>query len=297
MNNPSPLVPQGTTPPRPKSSLYFKVLMILTVHVVVIGGMLLQGCKDTNSAPKTDASTSSQTASASPDTSAANTNNTPDTTSLPPQQPLPTVPSVSNAAVNPTPTLPPTASTPLPNNLPPTVATQPPGAASMGDTREYAVIHGDTLATIAHRNGVSLKSLMDANPGVNPRKLRVGQKLELPASSGAAATTAATGSAGAMDATAPAEGSSGIYTVKSGDMLLRIAHSHGTTVKKIMALNDLKSTSIRVGQKLKLPAPKSAAPAADSTAPAASAMQPLPSSGPVSVSASAAPTPASAVAN
>src|ERR1700691_5731013 len=47
MNTPSPLVPQGTQPPRRKSSLYFKVLMILTVHVVLIGGMLLQGCKDT----------------------------------------------------------------------------------------------------------------------------------------------------------------------------------------------------------------------------------------------------------
>ena len=32
-----------------------------------------------------------------------------------------------------------------------------------------------------------------------------------------------------------------------------------TTFKKIMALNDLKTTSIKVGQKLKLPAPKAAA--------------------------------------
>ena len=47
MNTNSPLIPQGTTPARGKSSLYFKVLMILTVHVVLIGGMLLQGCKDT----------------------------------------------------------------------------------------------------------------------------------------------------------------------------------------------------------------------------------------------------------
>src|ERR1700691_5784870 len=47
MNTPSPLVPQGTQPQRGKSSLYVKVLMILTVHVVLIGGMLLQGCKDT----------------------------------------------------------------------------------------------------------------------------------------------------------------------------------------------------------------------------------------------------------
>ena len=53
MNTNSPLIPQGTTPARGKSSLYFKVLMILTVHVVLIGGMLLQGCKVTVTNPRT----------------------------------------------------------------------------------------------------------------------------------------------------------------------------------------------------------------------------------------------------
>ena len=49
MNTPSPLIPLGAMPPRGKSSLYFKVLMVVTVHVVLIGGMLLQGCKDNTS--------------------------------------------------------------------------------------------------------------------------------------------------------------------------------------------------------------------------------------------------------
>src|SRR5271155_3562031 len=49
MNTPSPLVPQGTIPSRGKSTVFFKILMILAVHVVLIGGMLLQGCKDTKS--------------------------------------------------------------------------------------------------------------------------------------------------------------------------------------------------------------------------------------------------------
>ena len=48
MNTPSPLIPQGTIPAKGKVIFFFKVVMILAVHVVLIGGMLLQGCKDTN---------------------------------------------------------------------------------------------------------------------------------------------------------------------------------------------------------------------------------------------------------
>ncbi len=44
------------------------------------------------------------------------------------------------------------------------------------------------------------------------------------------------------------------YTVKSGDTLGKIARAHGTSYKKIMAVNDLKTTAIHVGQKLKMPA-------------------------------------------
>jgi LysM repeat protein len=49
------------------------------------------------------------------------------------------------------------------------------------------------------------------------------------------------------------------YKVKSGDTLMKIARSHGTTVKAIKALNGLKTDQIKVGQVLKLPA-KAAAP-------------------------------------
>src|ERR1700734_1265224 len=56
MNTPSPLIPQGATPPRPKNSLYIKILMVLSIHVVVIGGMLLQGCTHTTDTAKQDGS-------------------------------------------------------------------------------------------------------------------------------------------------------------------------------------------------------------------------------------------------
>ena len=45
----------------------------------------------------------------------------------------------------------------------------------------YVVKKGDTLYSIAKKNGITLKALMDANPEVtDPRKLRVGQKLKIP---------------------------------------------------------------------------------------------------------------------
>jgi zinc D-Ala-D-Ala carboxypeptidase len=39
---------------------------------------------------------------------------------------------------------------------------------------------GDTMSAIAQRNRISLSSFRAANPGVNPRKLQVGQRLQLP---------------------------------------------------------------------------------------------------------------------
>jgi LysM repeat protein len=40
---------------------------------------------------------------------------------------------------------------------------------------------GETPSSIARRYGVSVQSLLDANPGLNPRRMRVGQQLNVPA--------------------------------------------------------------------------------------------------------------------
>ncbi len=272
MNTPSPLVPQGATPPKPKSSLYFKVLMILTVHVVVIGGMLLQGCKD-NAKDQAKADGSAPTAG---DTMAmAISNSTPMT---PPASTTTDVPPTVNPNIQAAYTGTAASAGPAAPPMPPASSLVPPArssdltASAPGETKEYVIAHGDTLGLIAKRNGLSLKALMAANPSVEPRKLQVGQKIQVPAASAVAAST---GSMGATTEAAPGDGS--VYVVKSGDMLFRIARSHGTSVKKIMAMNDLKTTSIRAGQKLKLPAPKvtssepMASPATASTATPAAA--------------------------
>jgi LysM repeat protein len=49
----------------------------------------------------------------------------------------------------------------------------------------------------------------------------------------------------------------GIYVVKSGDTLSRIAKAHGTTVKALKTANHLSSDRIFVGEKLKLSQAKS----------------------------------------
>ena len=46
---------------------------------------------------------------------------------------------------------------------------------------EYVVVKGDSLAKIAKKSGVTLKALQAANLGVIPTKLKIGQKLVLPA--------------------------------------------------------------------------------------------------------------------
>jgi N-acetylmuramoyl-L-alanine amidase len=44
----------------------------------------------------------------------------------------------------------------------------------------YMIQAGDTLSKIATQSGVDLKALMDANPGVDPRRLRIGQAIVIP---------------------------------------------------------------------------------------------------------------------
>lgn len=56
-------------------------------------------------------------------------------------------------------------------------------AASQPKPLEYQLRAGDTFSRIARERGVRLKQLMEANPGVNPARLKVGQIIRIPARS------------------------------------------------------------------------------------------------------------------
>ncbi|MBN8249522.1 MAG: LysM peptidoglycan-binding domain-containing protein, partial [Verrucomicrobia bacterium] len=107
---------------------------------------------------------------------------------------------------------------------------------------------------------VSLKQLQEANPNVDLAKLKIGQKLQVPAPALASAADAGTTGTGSGAAT---------HTVRGGENLSRIAKRYGVTVKEIRAANGLKSNDIKVGQKLRIPS--AAGAAKDTVTPGAAA--------------------------
>jgi LysM repeat protein len=229
MNNPNPFVPQGSLLEQEKrrSRMKLGVFIVLAVSICGLTAMLIQGCKrDTESA----------------DNNPLTPTNPPDIASTNP--PSPETPTNPVAFVPPVPTNPPVVVPPVDTG-----------------TTEYTVVAGDTLGKIAKAHGVSLKALEAANPGVVPKKLKVGQKLQIPAAvSGAAAVT--------PDATAPTASGEEIYKVKSGDTLTKIAKQYGLSVKAIESENSLSTTKIKVGQKLKIPVKAEAATSAPAVSPA-----------------------------
>jgi LysM repeat protein len=157
---------------------------------------------------------------------------------------------------------------PVPTN-PPVVVPPPVESA----TTEYTVVAGDTLGKIAKKSGVTLKALEDANPGVVPTKLKINQKLVIPAPTNETVAT--------TSAMASTDSGEEIYKVKSGDTLTKIAKQYGVTVKAIESENNLSTTKIKVGQKLKIPAKaEAAAPAPMPVVPAPVMPAPLPSTPP-----------------
>jgi LysM repeat protein len=141
-------------------------------------------------------------------------------------------------------------------NVPPAdlVPPTPPPAAET----EYTIVAGDSFSKIASKFHVTTAALMAANPGFEPTKLQIGKKIKIPAPAPAASTTS-------TSTAAPANGET-VYTVKSGDTLSKIATNFHTSVKVLRSANNLKTDSIKVGQKLTIP--KSGSAAAPATAPA-----------------------------
>lgn len=55
------------------------------------------------------------------------------------------------------------------------------GEGAVAGPGEYVIKSGDTFAKIARAQGVSAAALSEVNPGVDSSKLKVGQKIKLPA--------------------------------------------------------------------------------------------------------------------
>ncbi|MGI9554152.1 MAG: LysM peptidoglycan-binding domain-containing protein [Thermodesulfobacteriota bacterium] len=93
----------------------------------------------------------------------------------------------------------------------------------------YVVKSGDTIGGIAQKFGVKSSSLRSYN-GLSSSKIKAGQKLKVP----------------------PGKRNSINYRIKSGDTLSEIAVKHRVSVKEIKKWNNLKTTKLTAGKKLKI---------------------------------------------
>jgi peptidoglycan endopeptidase LytF len=204
------------------------VLIVVALHVLVIGGIFIfEGCSRAKS-PSTEIAASDESAPA--DQSGAN---------------LPAVPADNTAAAQ---------------NLTPAAPTAVPAAAT---AKTYVVKKGDSLWKIAKAEGASIGDIARANNLSKTTALKVGQKLQIPAKAepvvaqaSAVPMSAGDAAAPATSATTPMDGN--IYIVKTGDSLWKIARSQNVSVTAIKQANSLSSDSLKIGQKLRIPAASAA---------------------------------------
>ena len=109
--------------------------------------------------------------------------------------------------------------------------------------QNHQVKKGETLITIAKKYKTSVKAITSINGIKDPRKMKAGQILEIPAQSTQFAQTGTSGSKTNVE-----------HRVKKGQTLSTIAKIHKTSVKAITKANDIKNPQkIKTGQVLIIP--------------------------------------------
>ncbi len=103
----------------------------------------------------------------------------------------------------------------------------------------YTVKTGDTLWTISKRSGVSIETITSINKLNNPGNIYVGQKLRI---------------SNNQDNNNNNNNNSIRYTVKSGDLIWKIAQKYNVTIQEIIDLNKINSPYyIYIGQTILIP--------------------------------------------
>jgi LysM repeat protein len=208
------------------------VLIVVALHVLVIGGIFVfEGCSRTKTTPPEMAE-----------------NETP---AAPEGANAPAVPATDNL----TPA--------VPSPAPAPAAAPASAAAPAPVVKTYTVKKGDSLWKIAKTEGVSIGDLARANNLNKTTALKVGQKLQIPAKTEPVVTTASVAPVSAAEAFAPASAAvpmdGNVYIVKTGDSLWKIARAQNVTVAALKQANHLTSDSLKIGQKLQIPAPSASA--------------------------------------
>ena len=171
----------------------------------------------------------------------------------------------------------PPAGKPAPQKpLPPKKARkpQPKKRQAPAETSTHIIKKGESFWSIAALYGIEMDDIAAANPKLNPKNLHVGGKLIIP---GAAERKERAAKAPkkvkrsekrAKKTVAKLENEEGVYIVRNGDSLSRIAARHHVKVSALAAANNINvDQMLRIGQKLVIPKPgKAVKPAKKTTA-------------------------------
>ena len=101
----------------------------------------------------------------------------------------------------------------------------------------------------------TLPARADAGAPEPPRTAPVVSRLPAEADVAGTAPVEEAAPAAALAPGTPAEPEYGVYRVRYGDYLGRIAQQHGTSVRALRELNGISGSTIRVGQRLRYPLP------------------------------------------
>ncbi|HOL21904.1 MAG TPA: LysM peptidoglycan-binding domain-containing protein [bacterium] len=136
---------------------------------------------------------------------------------------------------------------------------------SEGTTQYHYVKNGETLSSIARRYDTTVYELKKLN-NLNSSVIQPKQKLIIKKSEEAKVSKGNTsakvgGTASKRNTSAKASVPAGnyetiSYTVKKGDTLERIGKKYGVSVARLKKTNNLKSSTIKIGQTLKINVPK-----------------------------------------
>ena len=126
--------------------------------------------------------------------------------------------------------------------------------ASTGDVLTHVVRKGETLGRIANRYNVKVNEIMKWN-NLGTTNLSIGKRLRIYTGDYTPQKHPATATTGKTSSNSPrtTSGEAVTYRVKPGDNLYSIAKRTGTTIEKLKRYNNLSSSSIKVGQTLKIP--------------------------------------------
>jgi len=114
---------------------------------------------------------------------------------------------------------------------------------------EHVVRSGEVLGRIAPTYQTTVKAILETNPGLDPRRLQVGQKLVIPQGS---SPTVQASSASAVVGDAP-KTSGKTHVVQAGDSLSAIARTYGVSLGALREANSIRSHVIHPGQVLSIP--------------------------------------------